>query len=280
MSILSSLVMGHALHAHGGATVTYQAVMATLTQVMRIGQALVVVGLFYGVVRLFLAFLRKATTLPCSHGFADLTECLDCSHPDWFNEVERYRSELSPVVESVRITQACPECSIVSPLEVLTPNLPNINRHALDLLCDECGCITPLAVTDWETVEPVAVEIVEPLLERSGNSGFTLCPDCEGSGSSSAYLGDFTMSELYEHGEDFVDDYFAGNLDRDCETCKGQRVVRACVVVGCLSSVVNVSSPWSSEVTMTKNCYEHLTPDELESVNYCAESWSEFRSGC
>lgn len=69
----------------------------------------------------------------------------------------------APVVESVRITQACPECSIVSPLEVLTPNLPNINSHALDLLCDECGCITPLAVTDWETVEPVAVEVVEPM---------------------------------------------------------------------------------------------------------------------
>lgn len=243
--------MGHALHAHGGATVTYEAVMATLTQVMRIGQVALFVGLFVLICRGYWWFISNATRLPVAP---------------------------APVVESVRITQACPECSIVSPLEVLTPNLPNINSHALDLLCDECGCITPLAVTDWETVEPVAVEVVEPL--RSGNSGFTLCPDCDGCGSTSEHLGSFTMSELYEHGEDFVDDYFAGNFDKACETCKGQRVVKACAVVNCFSPVVNVSSPWSSEVTMTESCYEHLTVDETESVAYSAESWSEFRSGC
>ena len=104
MSILSSLTSGFAMYAHGDATVTYQAVMATLTQVMRVVQVALAVALFLLVVRAFWVFIKRATTLPCSHGFADLTECLDCSHPDWFEEVERERLAPAPVVEPVKVS--------------------------------------------------------------------------------------------------------------------------------------------------------------------------------
>jgi hypothetical protein len=260
MSILSSLASGFAMHAHGGATVTYSAVMATLTQVLRVVQVLIVCALFYGVVRFFWWFISNATDLPVAPVSA------------------------RPVIADYSlgtITQACPECSFVSALGVVKPDS---GAHSLELWCGECGCVTPLAVTSWETAyaEPVAVVVGAPVVElqRSDNSGFTVCPDCGGTGGSSAYLGDFTMDEMYEHGEDFVEDYFEGRYDRNCEACNGQRVVTACAVVGCESPVVNLSSPWSSETSSTKNCYGHLTPDEDELLTDCTESWSEFRSGC
>jgi len=56
--------MGHALHAHGGATVTHTAVLATLKQVTRIVQVLIICALFYGVVRFFWWFISNATDLP------------------------------------------------------------------------------------------------------------------------------------------------------------------------------------------------------------------------
>jgi hypothetical protein len=87
------------MHAHGDATVTYTAVMATLNAVIRMFQIVFFGALVYGVFRLFLSLVRKATTLPCSHGFADTLDCLDCSHPDWFAEVEASRLAPAPVVE-------------------------------------------------------------------------------------------------------------------------------------------------------------------------------------
>ena len=54
---------------------------------------------------------------------------------------------------------------------------------------------------------------------------FQVCGDCSGMGGSSAYLGAFTRDEMDEMGEEFLEDYRAGNFDRPCETCQGQRVV-------------------------------------------------------
>lgn len=54
---------------------------------------------------------------------------------------------------------------------------------------------------------------------------FIVCDDCKGVGKSSAYLGAFTRDDLDELGDEFIDDYRAGNFDRPCETCKGERVV-------------------------------------------------------
>lgn len=53
-----------------------------------------------------------------------------------------------------------------------------------------------------------------------------ICGQCEGHGKSSAYLGAYTQDEMDEAGEDFIEDYFAGNYDRTCESCNGSGKVQ------------------------------------------------------
>lgn len=48
-----------------------------------------------------------------------------------------------------------------------------------------------------------------------------ICGHCEGEGTSSSYLGAFTWDELREQGDEFIEDYFAGNYDRPCDCCDG-----------------------------------------------------------
>lgn len=48
-----------------------------------------------------------------------------------------------------------------------------------------------------------------------------ICGHCEGEGTSSSYLGAFTWEELREQGDEFIEDYFAGNYDRVCDCCDG-----------------------------------------------------------
>lgn len=48
-----------------------------------------------------------------------------------------------------------------------------------------------------------------------------ICGHCEGEGRSSSYLGAFTWDELREQGDEFIEDYFAGNYDRPCDCCDG-----------------------------------------------------------
>lgn len=55
-----------------------------------------------------------------------------------------------------------------------------------------------------------------------------ICPVCEGEGKSSAYLGDFTMSDFRETFEDEDDQqaYFDGAYDRTCDVCCGSGKIR------------------------------------------------------
>lgn len=64
-------------------------------------------------------------------------------------------------------------------------------------------------------------------VERELPTKFEVCGQCEGKGTSSAYLGAFSGRRLQEAREDeeFWDDYISGKLDRACETCGGKRVV-------------------------------------------------------
>lgn len=48
-----------------------------------------------------------------------------------------------------------------------------------------------------------------------------ICPQCQGHGKSSAYLGAFTRDEMDEQGQEFMEDYMRGDYDRACEHCKG-----------------------------------------------------------
>jgi hypothetical protein len=48
-----------------------------------------------------------------------------------------------------------------------------------------------------------------------------ICGQCEGRGTSSAYLGAFTASEWAEQDDDFKDEYIRGGYDRSCDECNG-----------------------------------------------------------
>jgi hypothetical protein len=64
-------------------------------------------------------------------------------------------------------------------------------------------------------------------VEREMPTKYAVCSQCEGKGTSSAYLGAFSGRRLEEAraDEEFWDDYRSGRLDRACETCGGTRVV-------------------------------------------------------
>ena len=62
-------------------------------------------------------------------------------------------------------------------------------------------------------------------LEVALPTKFEVCPQCEGRGMSSAYLGAYTWDEMNEAGEEFIEEYFAGHYDRTCDKCGGERVV-------------------------------------------------------
>lgn len=53
--------------------------------------------------------------------------------------------------------------------------------------------------------------------------GWAICPDCNGHGGSSAYLGAFTREDMDEDPE-FFEDYMAGRYDRPCPNCNGGKV--------------------------------------------------------
>lgn len=54
-----------------------------------------------------------------------------------------------------------------------------------------------------------------------------LCPCCEGTGQTSAYLGDVT--NMVAEDSDFGDAYFAGEYDRACSDCKGSGRIQVLV---------------------------------------------------
>ena len=53
-----------------------------------------------------------------------------------------------------------------------------------------------------------------------------ICSACDGHGKSSAYLGAFTWEQMHEEGQEFIEDYFAGNYDRACDSCGGSGKVK------------------------------------------------------
>jgi len=87
-------------------------------------------------------------------------------------------------------------------------------------------------------------------------SKFILCPSCEGRGGSSAYLGAFTSDDIDQMDDEFMDDYFAGNFDRKCDECQGQRVVSVCKHEGCPYPVAFVMSYFSGRQTFD-HCFDH-----------------------
>lgn len=56
-------------------------------------------------------------------------------------------------------------------------------------------------------------------------ANFEVCDRCRGTGTHDCWEGGMTASEMYEHGDEFIDDYFAGHYDKTCEECHGERVI-------------------------------------------------------
>lgn len=54
---------------------------------------------------------------------------------------------------------------------------------------------------------------------------YEVCQRCLGGGSQDVYDGGMTGAELYEAGQDFIDDYREGVYSKPCEECGGKRVV-------------------------------------------------------
>lgn len=106
---------------------------------------------------------------------------------------------------------------------------------------------------------------------------FIVCPECEGTGSSSAYLGAFTSEEMWEQGDEFVEDYIAGRYDRNCDECKGQRVVAGCKVEGCNEPVAVVNGYFGR--TVGTGCFDH-DEDAQSAAETEAMSAAERRFGC
>ena len=52
-----------------------------------------------------------------------------------------------------------------------------------------------------------------------------VCGYCGGRGTQDCFDGGMTADEMYEAGDDFIDDYRAGVYDKPCEECNGRNVV-------------------------------------------------------
>jgi hypothetical protein len=78
-------------------------------------------------------------------------------------------------------------------------------------------------MTEHELIREMVADPESPLQGRHVH--YVVCPQCSGEGRSSLYLGAYTGSEWAEMDPEWQDDYMAGRLDRECETCRGERVV-------------------------------------------------------
>lgn len=106
---------------------------------------------------------------------------------------------------------------------------------------------------------------------------FIVCPECRGTGSSSAYLGAFTSEDMHEQGQDFMDDYISGAYDRKCDECNGLRVVAGCKTEGCDEQVAVIHSYWTGRHEYD-HCFDH-SEDARESAECEAQGAAERRYG-
>jgi len=90
-----------------------------------------------------------------------------------------------------------------------------------------------------------------------------ICSHCSGEGRSSSYLGAFTWDDLHEQGDEFIEDYFAGNYDKECDCCEG-------------SGKVAVADYKRMTEDQIKKYEQHL----LDEIEYQSMINAEMRRGC
>lgn len=107
---------------------------------------------------------------------------------------------------------------------------------------------------------------------------FAVCPSCEGTGGSSAYLGAFTSDDMHDMDDDFRDDYFSGAYDRTCTECKGRNVVPACKRNDCSAPRAFVEGYFGNHED--DHCPEHAGEDFESACESEAQHAAEVRYGC
>lgn len=106
---------------------------------------------------------------------------------------------------------------------------------------------------------------------------FIVCPSCQGTGSSSAYLGAFTSDDMHDMDDEFMEDYFSGSFDRQCDECKGQRVVKGCKTEGCDDQAAIINGYFGRNEY--DHCFDH-SADAQENAECEAQGAAERAYGC
>jgi hypothetical protein len=90
-----------------------------------------------------------------------------------------------------------------------------------------------------------------------------ICGQCRGEGTSCAYLGSYTSSEMDEAGQEFREDYMNGVYDKPCPECKGSGKVQ--------------EIDWDK---LTPDQQKMVIDDAEAEAQYQAEIDAERRAGC
>lgn len=98
-----------------------------------------------------------------------------------------------------------------------------------------------------------------------------ICEACEGHGLSSSYLGAFTRSDMDEMGEEFMEDYFVGRLDRPCDHCENGKVK---VIDERRVSKADLDA-WEKQVAGDEECEAIHRQERLMEGGWREEGWFE-----
>lgn len=90
-----------------------------------------------------------------------------------------------------------------------------------------------------------------------------VCWRCRGDGRHDAWEGGMTAEEMHDHGDEFIEDYFAGHYSVPCTVCKGNRVVAV-----------------PDELLATPEQLTVWQDHENAEAEYRAEAAAERRAGC
>lgn len=95
---------------------------------------------------------------------------------------------------------------------------------------------------------------------------WSICHACSGEGKSSSYLGDVT--EMVNEDPDFAENYFAGDYDRACASCKGS------------GKVLTLPEPHAGAPFGLRRLWVQADRDARVDAMICAERRAEQRMGC
>ena len=93
----------------------------------------------------------------------------------------------------------------------------------------------------WEDQDGVEHQTVVP-------AKWVICVNCNGSGSSTTYLGAYTRDELDEQGPEFLEDLMSGAYDRPCDSCGGSGKVLIIDEENCTTHAQHEAIQWVEDM--------------------------------